>query len=195
MTRDDFSKIVGFMEGAWGAEFAPKQRDAYWLLLRDCEPGPVMARALDLARSSRSRYGIPKPGELLGADDDGPPLLAWASLVATIERHGHYDTVVFEDRTLSACVEALGGWMAVSEWPLGDGQEMRFLQRDFERLYRSLANSGRTGPEKHIGAYEAHNAGRFQSYVPEPSFIPAASAEALHRLPPRPLRLLTTDET
>lgn len=183
MTESEFGKVIDFVEGAWGATMAGKQRDAYWLLLREADPAVVMANAIRLARSSRARYGVPKPGELLGADDEAPALLAWHSLVRAIEQHGHYDTVEFEDRVLSACVETLGGWMVVSAWPMADERELRFQQRDFERLYTALAARGAVGPEKHVGSFEAHNAGRFPEYVPALKLIPAATGEA-KPLPP-----------
>lgn len=181
MTETEFGKVIDFLEGAWGATMAGKQRDAYWLLLREADAASVMANAIRLARSSRARYGVPKPGELLGADDEAPALLAWHSLLRAIEQHGHYDSVEFEDRVLAACVETLGGWMVVSAWPMADERELRFQQRDFERLYTALAARGAVGPEKFVGSFEAHNAGRWN--VPETVYIPAATGEA-KALPP-----------
>lgn len=181
MTESEFGKVVDFLEGAWGVTMAGKQRDAYWLLLRESDPAAVMANAIRLARSARARYGVPKPGELLGADDEAPALLAWHSLMRAIERHGHYDSVAFEDRVLSACVEALGGWMVVSAWPMTEERELRFQQREFERLYAALAARGAVGPEKFAGRIEAHNAGRWN--VPDVIVIPAATGEA-KALPP-----------
>jgi hypothetical protein len=192
MTIDEFGRIVAFIEGAWGGEMAAKQRDAYWLILRESSAAAVMAEAVRLARSSRSRYGIPKPGELLGADDETPALLAWITLVSAIERHGHYDSVSFEDGVLAACVDALGGWMVVSSWPLSDETDVRFQRRDFERLYSALARRGAVGPEKFVGKLEQENAGRFTEYVPGPARIAALGKDEKQL---SHLRLLPDPET
>jgi len=185
MTHAEFEKVIAFVEGSWNVELAAKQRDAYWLILRDSTAEAVMTEAVRLARSSRSRYGVPKPGELLGADDEAPALLAWVTLLGAIDRYGHYDSVEFEDRTLSACVEALGGWLVVSDWPTGNGREMQFRQRDFVTLYRVLEQRGAVGPMHHAGRFEQVNGDRFQQFNPGPVRITAPGKDPKRLSPPR----------
>lgn len=192
MTQEDFGKVVAFLEGAWGVEMPGKQRDAYWLILNQQPAAQVMAEAVRLAKSSRSRYGLPKPGELLGADDESAATLAWHSLLATLEQHGFYDSVEFGDGVLAACVHALGGWMVVSEWPTGNEREMRVIQRDFERLYTALRKSGAKGPTRFVGEFERHNSEKWPEMVKPPVYIPAwnEDADKALALPGSSLRLL-----
>lgn len=66
MTRAEFEKIIGFLEGACRTELKSNERDAYWLLL-NAEPGSVtMERAVQFCQDrERARFGFPRPADLL----------------------------------------------------------------------------------------------------------------------------------
>jgi len=166
MTTDEFGRIVAFVEGAFGGSLPDKARDAWWLLLHGESAEAVMERAVRLAQSDRARYGMPKPGELLSsADVSSRAVIAWHELVRAVEDHGAYRSVAFTDLVLSACVDAMGGWQRVCALPtLGD--EARFVQRDFERLYMALDTRRAVGPSTHVGLIEVHNGEQHARFTP-----------------------------
>lgn len=185
MTEEGFRRLVTYLQGVFGETFTEERRDAYYLTLLNDDDRDVFVAAVAYCRSERARYGVPKPGDLLvRPGQEGAAVLAWATLLRAVETWGAMESVRFEDRVLSAVVEALGGWARVCEMPLWDPRESRFLQRDFERLYGSLAARGAVGPERHIGAAEAHNIVSWPDKVPPLRVVGAVPARAVPALTP-----------
>lgn len=105
------------------------------------------------ARALRSSRFMPTPAELRElageVSIDHRATLAWDEVKKAIERHGGYRSVSFDDRTIHAAVNAIGGWQHVCE------QSVVCLDRDlwprFQRAYKAFAargsiSSADTGP-------------------------------------------------
>ena len=65
MKKNEFDEIVRFCEGAFSEDLTAKQRDAWWILMREESASEIMRVAVELARSERSKFGMPKPGQFL----------------------------------------------------------------------------------------------------------------------------------
>lgn len=74
MTRAAFDKLMSLLQGAFHIELEEKTRDAYWLVLAADPDEAVFAEAKSYLRDrERSRYGFPKPADLVPQSLSAPP--------------------------------------------------------------------------------------------------------------------------
>ena len=98
-----------------------------------------------VGRALRTCKFMPSPAELREMSGeqsvDTRATLAWVGVKEAIARHGGYRSVDFDDKTINAALDALGGWTHVCE-----STEV-VLDRDmwprFLRLYKAFASRGR----------------------------------------------------
>jgi hypothetical protein len=114
-----------------------------------------------MLRCSRMSRFFPRPADILdAAGSDAISLEDRAELaLRAVEQHNDsWSSVVFEDRTIHAVVEQMGGWLAVCDAirSIRD-TEYGFWQRDFRRIYAVCARSGWTGPDRLAGQIETVN--------------------------------------
>ena len=84
--------------------------------------------------------------------------LAWLSLIETIERKGHYQSVSFpEYPAIGAVVEALGGWLSICETTF---DEEKWIKKEFIKLYPIMKRRG-DYPNKLIGQFELDNGNKY----------------------------------
>lgn len=172
MTQEQFDEIVHFLEGAYGSELGGKQRDAWWLLLRDEDGGQILRAAVEHARSERARYGMPKPGELIrGHSVQARALLALDTAVRAADA---WETVEFEDGTIHHVIHSLGGWSRWCEivrWM--PEHDFSFIKRDFERVYCAFAAQRPKEIPRLIGEFEKHNSQHeeWKKHTPPPALI------------------------
>lgn len=65
MTQREFTAIVRFLEGAYRTKLDATEAAAYFAVLKAHTAQAVMAEAMRLSASEESRYGFPKPGQLV----------------------------------------------------------------------------------------------------------------------------------
>ena len=93
-------------------------------------------------------------------------------MISEISSHGTYRSLVFDDPTIHAVIESLGGLAKVGETVTND-----FFRREAERLYqvysRRIQANGVVGiPTVLIGRIESANAkGKFSGIVEDPVMI------------------------
>lgn len=64
---------------------------------------------------------------------------AWDRALEAARRHGKYSGVNFDDVRITACIEAMGGWVRLCSLTL---DEMPFRQRDFVERYARMVRTG-----------------------------------------------------
>ena len=138
--------VSGFSVGVW------------WQACQGFELGQVRkaltAHAIDPERGAFA----PKPADLVrqlqGTQTDRS-LVAWGKVLETMQRVGAYTTVVFDDPSIHAAIEDMGGWPKVCREPM---DALPHVQRRFCEAHRVHARQpGAAYPAKLAGAHEAEN--------------------------------------
>lgn len=117
MTQQGFDAVVTLLEGAFRTTLTAKERDAYYAIWSD-QPDDAMKRAaVAFCRSEQGRFGFPKPGDLIshGPSDKEIHAIAVQALHVFEQNNIQDHDAVFEDRTIHAVIDQLGGWIACCE--------------------------------------------------------------------------------
>jgi hypothetical protein len=104
---------------------------------------------------------------------------AWVLLLKAINKHGYYDSVEFEDKTIHSCIRAMGGWLAVS-----DRAPDTWMHKDFIGFYKSYFNRNSEAGSI-AGMIEKQNGRVTLAYIRNDSTetirkLPSMSRECLH---------------
>jgi hypothetical protein len=99
---------------------------------------------------------FPKPAEIIqeiqGTTED-QATTAWIETIMAIRRIGAYESVQFEDPIIHSVLQFLGGWPDAGNWL---DAELKWKQKEFERLYSIMAKSDRH-PRYLPGIHEGQN--------------------------------------
>jgi hypothetical protein len=164
----------------WGRTQSKLLFEAYYLAVQDMA-GDAFERAIQGIISDRTLLKMPLPAEIghYGRASAGDAaLLAYDYLIRAVREQGAYKSVTFEDKTIHACVVAMGGWQRICDTTI---EEWKWLQKDFLKLYQAFNNQHVNGPERLVGIHEQTNAVkgvdepvdtiRIGSRRPSPQFI------------------------
>ena len=102
----------------------------------------------------------PKPADIVkllqGSSADGA-MVAWSKVDKAVRCVGSYQTVVFDDPTIHAVIQDMGGWIELGkkeerEWP--------FVAKEFQARFRGYKTQGgvEAYPKRLIGIANAQNA-------------------------------------
>jgi hypothetical protein len=157
LDKQVFIQGITMLCEVWGRTQSKLLFEAYYLAVRDMT-AEEYERAIEGIISDRSLLKMPLPAEINGygrtpASDTA--LLAYDQLIRAVREQGAYKSVAFEDRTIHACVEAMGGWRRICDATIED---WTWLQKDFVKLYQAFAGRGIAGPERLVGIHEQINA-------------------------------------
>ncbi len=162
---DDKRFISNFtaMAEIFGYEVTPLKIKAYTMALNQFTDDQIERAIMQACASLRF---FPKPVELIefiqGKVSD-QALVAWECLLHTIQNHGSYASVIFEDGRIAQTMELMGGWLQVCAMTI---DETHWRMNDFTKIYQGLP--GNIEPKKLIGRYEQDNAARgFLDAIPE----------------------------
>lgn len=82
---------------------------------------------------------------------------AWRKLMVAVERHGYYDSILFDDGPIHQILKSWDGWMNWSGTVTND--ELKWVRKDFDKLYRAYYAMNLPRPVDHlIGYFEHQNA-------------------------------------
>lgn len=126
---------------------------------------------------------MPKPADLIRhieGDTDSRALIAWSKVEDTIRLVGSWQSVVFDDPLIMACLEEMGGWLSMCKT---SSDELPFKRQEFTKRYRGYLNRPPTRHPTHlIGDIEAE-ADRLGQKKPDPVLVgDTEAALAVHRL-------------
>jgi hypothetical protein len=180
MNKSDEMKFAEIMATIGAAFFKPltsTQLDIYFDCLQEYPIEDLIYAAKWILKNRTITGTFPLIAEFVQAiqNRNGTPderaELAWRTLIKTIENHGYYQTVQFEDAAISETVKALGGWMRIS----GDDHDwtednLKWRRKEFMNLYNHFSKQ-KVKSEKLLGYIESMNLGEFDAFVPETIFI------------------------
>lgn len=143
--REDFTILIEAM-----AATLPPQKEVskamftgYWLGLCDIALDAVRC---GVERAIRSCKFMPSPAELRELSGEMKPeqraIIAWDAFEKATRSVGWYNSVEFDDPLIHATVRNLGGWCRVIERIEDEDKIDKWVRKDFERVYRAMAETG-----------------------------------------------------
>jgi hypothetical protein len=125
----------------------------------------------------------PKPADLvrrIAGSNTTVSARAWARVVEAVRLVGSWESVVFDDPLIHACVEQMGGWVKLCQMT---EDEIPFRGKDFERLYLGYKQQAAIPhyPPRLIGKAEASNRERGFNVQPPIMIGNPAHAQLVHQ--------------
>lgn len=120
----------------------------------------------------------PKPADIvrrISGSNTTVAARAWARVIEAVRLVGGWQSVIFDDPLIHACIEQMGGWMKLCQMT---EDEAPFRGKDFERLYLGYKQQGAIPnyPPRLIGKAEAAN--RERGYQTQPPVLLGDPARA-----------------
>lgn len=139
----EFAKLMMILSEVFDGGKVPSElkMEIYFEALKQYEIDSLK-RAIERMIMVRVYPSFPKPGEIVqeieGVKEDRA-VIAWVEVVGAIRAVGPYQSVKFNDQTIHAVIEFMGGWPATGDW-LED--ELKWKQKEFEKLYAIMQIRG-----------------------------------------------------
>lgn len=156
---DRFGQLLGDVMGFYGKDVSQFAADVWWNALKPFDLAAVAdAFNRHCVDADRGQFP-PKPADVVrliqGGSKDGAAM-AWAKLDKALRCVGTYQSVVFDDPIIHACVADLGGWTSLGRLT---ETEWGHLARRFETLYQGYRLRGELPayPPVLIGISQADN--------------------------------------
>ncbi len=194
MTKKDlkaFAQIMAVMNEAFGnpdRQVSNLMMDFYFKALQDMSIEDLNEAAVRLAQTKTIRT-FPTPGEIrqaLVGDKEAQALIAWNEFIHAVRSLGPYKSVVFEDTTTMAVVQAMGGWIKFGDYTT---EEMKWKQKEFMGMYSAFHGRNLSAPEILPGIHEQTNfALGYRDYIQEPVRIGKGKQTFLGQSKPRALK-------
>jgi len=141
----------------------------YWMALKDFRVEQIQQAASDIIRE-RVYPSLPKPAEIIEAiqgTSETRAVEAWLEVYEALKRIGTYQSVKFSDPAIHSVIESLGGWVELGRTPEA---EIKWKQREFERLYQIIEPCGGKHPEYLPGQIELGNS-THPDHIPAPVLV------------------------
>lgn len=164
-----FKALLDAVADSYGKQVTNGMRDLYWEAFSKY-PYPEVRRAFSahVMHPDHGRFW-PKPADIvrqIDGDSASGGLIALEKLKRAIRTIGPHRDVVFDDPLIHACVEQLGGWIAVNEWT---DEELGYRGNEFQKLYTGLY--GKDVPYSAILRGIAHNSLSEHNMLPAPLLV------------------------
>lgn len=128
--------------------------DLYWKVLEPYTDEQCEKAFKEIIYSSRF---FPKPADFIEAIEGTKKdraTEAWLDVLETIKRVGNYQSIRFADASIHSVVNAMGGWPELCRMT---GDEVKWKQKEFERLYEVIGANGGGHPDYLPGTCEIEN--------------------------------------
>lgn len=149
MTDTKFKEGMAMMCEIYGREITDLLLKSYWMVLKGLSDEQFEKAVTDVI-SSRVYSSMPLPAEIIGKVLGDQPLQAWLESRKPVAIHGAYMSIRYADPVIHSVIEAMGGWPTFCY--ITD-EEKPFKQRDFERLYKLMAEK-KEHPDYVCGTHE-----------------------------------------
>lgn len=139
-------------------------------------------RALDahVSDADGGRF-MPKPADLvrhIDGDPESASLQAWSKVEDAIRRIGPWQSVVFDEPSIMAAIEEMGGWIDLCKVT---DKELPFRRNEFTKRYKGYINRPPTAyPNKLKGSTEAINEAQAPGWQTDPMLV--GDARKAHQL-------------
>lgn len=154
MTKFEFMESFAPILVVFNSECNKAVLRIYYELLKNYDPTALKMASLEILRTYQYA-NLPKPAIFLDILENrkGEVFEAWEQVRYAISRYGAYESVVFQNAKIMRVIELLGGWVRVAD---ADESELKFIAKDFERIYNSLSSKNTNITHLH-GLFELEN--------------------------------------
>lgn len=156
--HDAFAVLVEALAATFRIEVTEALLEGYWMALDDLPLAAVRDAACKAMRQCQHMPRGVELRQLAGeVSAETRAVKAWGEVMQKIAGSGSWMSPGFADPTITATVRNLGGWQHLCS--LSKDELEKWVRKDFERVYRALAESGATEDQTRplIGAHEQHN--------------------------------------
>jgi len=154
MNRKDFTKKIFKLALIFDYEMTAEKEDIYWNIFKNYSEDQIN-KAFNLAITTYKFF--PKPAELIEfieGNTESKSIKAWQQVREAISKYGAYSSVVFADKVIHKIIDLIGGWQKICSI---NEDEIKWIQKEFERLYQLYQNQTIDYPDRLIGIVEEHN--------------------------------------
>lgn len=127
--------------------------ETYWKILAPFTDEECKKVFLEIVKYSKF---FPKPYDLLirleGKQGDRA-IQAWLATRKAIKEKGYYDSVKFDDPVIHSVIQAMGGWMQLSEELPASFEDSQWYEKEFIRLYNLFSRKW-DHPKYLMGCFE-----------------------------------------
>jgi hypothetical protein len=177
--QDEFSGLVSAAMAYFGATASPYVLSVWWAA---CEPYTMEQVRQALTRHAKNpdtgRFA-PKVADivrLLEGTTEDKAALAWGKALDAAQRVGAYSDVVFDDPSIHAAIEDMGGW---PKFCRVETKDLSYLQHRFCESYRAYAARGKFEyPRKLGGDRSSDDVYRMRGLEPPKPHVVGDKAEA-----------------
>jgi hypothetical protein len=139
---------------------SPSQIDLAFEILKKYDINDIRAALVGHMSNPDTGQFAPKPADIVKHIEGSKgtrSARAWTKVEKAIRQVGSYQTVVFDDPTIHAVIDDLGGWIKICEVT---EHELPFKAKEFETRYQGYALNGipECWPKKLTGMCEHQNA-------------------------------------
>lgn len=128
--------------------------DLYWKVLEPFSDEECEKAFKELILSNRF---FPKPVdfmEIIQGKKENRATEAWLIALGTLKHYGNYESVKFADPVIHSVIEVMGGW---PQFGTMTNDEIKWKQKEFERLYEVMSSREGKHPEYLPGIFELEN--------------------------------------
>ena len=171
MTRQVFLKYFTAICEVFEKQPSDILVETYYQTLKGLSDEQLAAAVNEIHRTRRFPK-LPMPAEFLEAAlgrKEDLAIFALQKVRGAIQRHGAYDSVIFDDPAIHSTIEALGGWIKICSM---QEEEFKWAEKDFMKIYQAFSGKSVKAPTKLIGITEQQNSARgFFDHIPKPVYI------------------------
>lgn len=149
-----FKEYMTLLGEIHGKEITLALKDLYWKMLKPFSDEQCERAFEALIMSARF---FPKPVDFIeqicGKQGD-QGTAAWVTVIKAVSRVGNYRSVRFTDPVIHGVIEVMGGW---PEFCMMQADDVKWKQKEFERLYQVMQANGGKFPDHLPGTHELEN--------------------------------------
>jgi hypothetical protein len=142
-----------------GREVSKVKMDIYYESLKEFDV-KTLEVAVKRIIKGRVYASFPKPAEIIQeitGTVENQATLAWVKVLTAVKRHGNYMSVRFDDPVIHSVINSMGGWIQLGNMKV---DETVWKQKEFEKLYLTIAPRGGKHPTYLPGIFETDNGAR-----------------------------------
>ena len=152
MNKGEFAELISSVMAYYKQDCSPFVVDIWWSACQVYDFKQVQKALTQHATDPERGQFAPKVADIVRILSGTPTDRAqdaWAKVYAAIGRAGPWQDVVFDDPTIHAVIEVMGGWVKIANVEM---DEISYTQHRFMQTYQSFAKSPREYPKLLRGA-------------------------------------------
>ncbi len=158
----NFASLMATIGEIYAKTISETLIEIYWQILKPFAWTHVKEAVSHHIADPHTGQFIPKPSDIVGrieGKNEEKALQAWLDVFSAIQRYGAYQSIIFEDKTIHAAIDAMGGWKTLCA---SKTENMPTNARLFQKYYLSFLKNPATHAPPHLSGI----------FASEPIFIP-----------------------